>query len=221
MKKTTVLAALMALVLVACDMGLRLETRTFRVENLEAHEVSALIDPYVYGSRESNPGAMSVLDGAITVRETSDNLDRIASVLSEFDQPQPDVRLHFQLIEADGFTDSDPRIAQVEDELRKLFQFQGYRLAGEATVTATHAAEFRQGLRSSDELFELRGALYRAGGQAVRLSEVSLTGEDGWSLETSVNIRPGQTIVLGSQPKGQSGATLFLTVRAQAEEGPA
>lgn len=55
--------------------------------------------------------------GAISVRETSDNLDKIARVLAEFDKVRADVPLHFQLIEADGFTETDPRISAVEVEL--------------------------------------------------------------------------------------------------------
>ena len=36
--------------------------------------------------------------------------------------------LTFHLIQADGFTDEDPEISDVVSELRKLFNFRGYRL---------------------------------------------------------------------------------------------
>jgi len=226
MKMTTTLktvvgsAALCMLLFMSACEGPSLETRTFRVDHLEPHEVTALLDPYVYGDRADAPGSLSAIDGAITVRETSDNLARIERVLAEFDEPRPDVRLFFQLIEADGFTDSDPRIADVEVELRKLFQFRGYRLAGEATVLATDYAEIAQGMRASGGgLFELSGRVFRQDSETIRLADMMFTSDDGWSLRTSVNIRNGQTIVLGSSPKGDSSATLFLTVRAE-EGGP-
>ena len=38
------------------------------------------------------------------------------------------VLLTFHLIQADGFTDEDPEISDVVSELRKLFNFRGYRL---------------------------------------------------------------------------------------------
>ena len=216
MNKTTLTTAVATLlVLAGCDMGPRLETRTFRLDHLRSHEASALIDPYVYGAREGNPGATSVIEGAITVRETPDNLEQIERVLAEFDQPRPDIRLHFQLIEADGFTESDPRIASVEQELRKLFQFRGYRLAGEATVTATDRTGVRQGLRTSEGLYEISGEVYRLGSDVSRLEGISLWSPDGPGFETTVNIRSGQTMVLGSSPKAGSTATLFLTVRAE------
>lgn len=134
------------------------------------------------------------------------------------DRPQPDARLHFQLIEADGFTGSDERIEGVESELRKIFQFRGYRLAGEAFVTATDGSSISQGLRAGDGLFEISGEVFRTGPGLIRLQNVSLFGrETGMGLQTTVTIRPGQTLVLGSSPKAASTATLLLTVRA--EEG--
>lgn len=222
MMKRTTLTALAATVmfLSGCDMGPRLETRTFRLEHLQSHEASELIDPYVYGAREGNPGAISVIEGAITVRETRDNLEQIERVLVEFDEPRADIRLRFQLIEANGFTESDPRIAEVEEELRKLFQFRGYRLAGEATVTATDVTEISQRLRASDVLYEITGTVFRIGPDVTRLDGISLWSPDGPRLQTTVNIRSGQTIVLGSSPKAGSAATLFLTVQAQEVSGP-
>lgn len=203
----------------ACEFGPGLETRTFRVEHLGAGEAVALLDPYVFGDREGNPGAISVLDGAVTVRETRDNLARIERVLAEFDTPRPPVQLHFQLIEADGFTGSDARIADVEAELRNLFDFRGYRLGGEATVLASTRSDFFQGLRASDRNYELSGGVEQAGGSAIRLSDLRLYSQDGWALETSVTVRTGQTIIVGSQPLEGSSATLFLTVRAEAVGG--
>ena len=193
-----------------------LEVRTFRVENLRDHEAVTLIDPYVYGDREGAPGALSSMNGAISVRETPDNLDKIARVLTEFDNVRADVRLHFQLIEADGFTDSDPRIAAVETELRKVFQFRGYRLAGEAFVTATDGSDIEQQMRGTDDLYSIRGQVYWVRPGTMRLEDMSLYGQaSGIGLETTVNIHPGQTLILGSSPKGESTATLLLTVRAE------
>lgn len=219
-KTTWTILALSAVSLGACDTSPKLEVRTFRLENLRSHEAVPLIDPYVYGEREGAPGSLSGIEGAITVRETRDNLDQIARVLAEFDQARPDLRLHFQLIEADGFTDSDPRIAEVEDELRKLFQFRGYRLAAEAFVSATDGSEIRQGMNATDGIYEISGDVYRVAPGVMRLEGISLWAENGQGLETTVNIRPGQTIVLGSSPKEGSTATLFLTVRAEEAAGP-
>jgi len=200
----------------ACKRGAPgLEVRTFSLEHLDEHEAAALIDPYVYHGREGAEGAVSQIDGALTVRETPDNLRRIADVLAEFDQPRPDTRLYFQLIEADGFTERDPRIAAVEDELRGLFQFRGYRLAGEAFVSASNGSNISQGMRVGDINYSIRGTVREHATGSIRLEDISLwSQEDQVALETTVTVVPGQTLVLGSSPRGGSSATLFLTVRA-------
>ncbi len=89
--KTLTMGAL-SLLIAACEMTPDLETRTFAVQHLQPHEVGELIDPYVYGEREGAPGALSVIEGAVTIRETADNLAQIERVLAQFDQARPDVR---------------------------------------------------------------------------------------------------------------------------------
>lgn len=215
-------ASVGALVFVAVTSACRggdLEVRTFELEHLDPGTAASLIDPYVYGERADAPGTVSVIEGAVTVRETPDNLDQIARVLAEFDRPQPDARLHFQLIEADGFVGADERIADVEEELRRIFQFRGYRLAGEAVVAISDGSEIQQRLRTSDGLYQITGTVGMAASSGIRVHHVSLWDErSGLILETSVNVRLGQTLVLGSSPKDGSPATLLLTLRA--EEGP-
>ena len=203
--------------------GPDLQVRTFEVQHIAASEAAGLVDPYVYGDRPGAPGMISVIEGAITVRETEDNLEQISRVLAQFDEPRPEVRLHFQLVEADGFTGADPAIATVEAELRKIFQFRGYRLAGETAVAVTDGARLSQHLRAADGTYTITAEADRATGQGVRLHEVTLWSPAPRSepiLMTTVNVRPGQTLVLGSSPKDGSSATLLLTVRAEEGSGP-
>jgi hypothetical protein len=206
----------------ACWRGTDLEVRTFPLAYLTQGEAAGLIEPYVYGDRADRPGTYSMTEGSLTVRETRDNLERISRVLAEYDVPRPDTRLHFQLIEADGFTSSDERISDVVTELGKIFQFRGYRLAGETMLSATDGSEVRQRLRTEDgALYEITGQVFEIGSGTIRLEEVRLYSETGTSMQTTVNIRPGQTLVLGSSPKEGSTATLLLTVRAEEVSGPA
>ena len=200
----------------ACSATPDLEVRTFELEHRSGHEAGELIRPYVYDDREGAPGTVSMVDRAITVRETRDNLEQIARALADFDQPFPDTRLRFQLIEADGFTESDPRIADVEDELRKVFQFRGYRLAGEAIVAVTSGSEVEQRLRTEDGMYLITGEIDQISPTGLRVREAALWSEaSGQVLRTTVNIRPGQTLVLGTSPKEGSTATLLLALRAE------
>jgi hypothetical protein len=196
----------------ACDREAALDVRTFSLRYLQPSEADQLIRPYVYTDRADAPGLVTAAGGAITVRETPDNLD----------MARPGLRLHFQLIEADGFTNSDEAIADVEEELRKIFQFEGYRLAGEAVIFATDGADFSQPIRIGPEDYSLSGSVRRLSEGAIRLQRVSFCcRENGGGLETSVVIRPGQTLVLGSSPTDGASSTLLLTVRAEDVPGPA
>lgn len=214
MKRTLLALAATTTLLAACDTQPRLETRTFALQYIQSYEAAPLIEPYVYVDRESAPGTFSSSERGITVRETPDNLDQIARVLAEYDVPRQDVRLHFQLIQADGFTGRDERIAAVEEELRRLFQFQGYRLVSEAFVSATDRSEVEQDL-GSDHM--VQATIFFHPGGSIRLENVQLFSHEGGDrLTTTVNIRPGQTLVLGSASRAGENVTLLLTVRAEA-----
>ena len=95
------LALPLVLLTAACGRTPQLDTRTFSLQYLSADAVHGLIEPYVYTDRADAPGSLSFTESTVTVRETADNLDKIARVLAQYDVPSPWVRLHFQLIEAD------------------------------------------------------------------------------------------------------------------------
>src|SRR5687767_1770440 len=58
----------------------------------------------------------------------------VAALLAAEDKPKPPAVLRFQIIEANGFTQTDTSIARVESVLRGLFRFNGYRLVAEAYI---------------------------------------------------------------------------------------
>lgn len=190
-----VLAAGALLLVGACRPAGQLTTRTFHLNNLEASEAFALLEPYVYAEREGAPGLMSATDDAVTVRELPENLQRIEAVLAEFDRPLHAVRLHFQLVEAVSHVHSDPSIAQVEEELRKLFNFDGYRLAARAALQTVEDGYVSQVL--GDRGYEVGGRIHRLDvkdeGGALTM-EVELSG----LFATTVSIPLGETVVLGS-----------------------
>ncbi len=207
----------------------KLDVQTFNLEHRSGYEAAQLIDPYVFADRGENPGYMSATEDAISVRETRDNLDKISRVLAEFDQPIPGVRLYFQLIEADSFEEEDPAIASVVQELRSLFRFEGYRLLGEAMVPvaggSSERQQFSQRFLGVDNPITVEAQVRVLKSGAVRLEPVQL--RDTWDelMSTTVNVTPGQTIVIGgTQARTQSDdgrpfgeRVLILTVRAEVD----
>jgi hypothetical protein len=198
--------------------GPNLETQTFELQYLPDYEARQLIDPYVWADRPGAPGTVSAVSNMITVRETPDNLEKVRRVLAEYDRPRPTVRLHFQLIEADGATTTDPAIADVEAELRKLFRYEGYRLITEAVVGGTQGSHVEQVVGDSTGEWVVMATI----------ENVRLVGDSGTvqvaagvrspirgAFQTTVNARIGQTLVVGNAQLIQGGGTLILTVRPE------
>jgi hypothetical protein len=201
--------------------GPDLDVRTFNLEHRSGYEAAELVQPYVFSDREESPGSMSATPDAISVRETPDNLDRIARVLESFDQPIPTLRLRFRLIEADSFRDVDPEIADVVEELRSLFRFEGYRLLGEALVSVAGGTmdrqTFNQRFLGSAEDFQVRSEARLQKPGTVRLEPVQLWGgEHDILLETSVTISAGQTVVIGGARARMGERSFILTATAEA-----
>lgn len=210
-----VLAGLFA---VAACGGPRLDTRTFQLNHLDGDAAAELISPYVFIDRKDAPGRISKVQGLIMVRETPDNLDKIARVLAEFDRPKPSVRLHFQIIQANGAAGVDPAIADIEAALRKLFRFRGYRLIGEAVVGGMEGSEMSQMVAGLGGPYQIRATIHDVRGSSdsgtVRLS-VGLEASGPAPLHTIVTLRSGQTAVLGNTQMSEKLGTLILTVRPE------
>ena len=160
----------------------------------------------------------------------------VASAQERGDQDIRNVQLVFDLVQADGFTDEDPGIADVVAELRMLFNFRGYRLlstsvlnVGLARQTNSSASvsgsgsqrivpgDYKTPLAISAEVSARRStSVVRA---KVVLTDVTsrVTGsavlrERLPLLEASVTIRDGQRVVLGSARRSAEEPVLILIV---------
>ncbi|MXX54317.1 MAG: hypothetical protein F4Z44_00815 [Gemmatimonadetes bacterium] len=145
------------------------------------------------------------------------------------------VRFRFYLVQADGFTEQDPEIADVVNELRKLFTFRGYRLV--ATPVVNTVLEWSVSGRwegfgtqrivvgDSETPWELSVDVRSAPSSPTIRVEVTLTSIVPWSirenarrdpvevyLEASVTIRDGQTVVLGSTRTSAEEPVLILVL---------
>lgn len=225
--RTVLLGALVA----ACGRAPNLETRSFRLQSLADHVALTVIDPYVYADRPNAPGTATAMQGVLTVRETSDNLDRIARVLEEFDTPRKTLAFHFQVILANGQSTSDSSIAEVVAELRNLFRFQGYQLIAEGYIAGlehTHVEQLMYDLRRVPGRPIPSSMMYAGYRAAADIGTVSGTG-DATQIELDVNLYSaagdplfgasvvlgiGNTVVLGTLQLPDNQA-LILTLRVE------
>jgi type II secretory pathway component GspD/PulD (secretin) len=204
------LMLLTAVGITSCDRSGGTETRTFALKQLKPADALGLIEAYVPGGTQNIRSTQN--PAAITVTAPRSRLDQVAQVLDRYDRVAPNAQLTFQVIEADGFTEKDPAIADVEGALRDLFKFTGYRLVASGLVVAHKPGSFNQKLgggylvtaRVTEE-----GALNSANLSELRLWE----SESSVLLETTVNVPDGETVVVGSSNPGKGRNTIILVVR--------
>ena len=169
--------------------------------------------------------AAGPLASAANAQETEETAENIQNVL-----------LTFHLVEADGFSDDDPAISDVVAELRKIFNFEGYRLLSTSVLNIglaplPRSANELEGTGSqrifpsgSDAPLTIEAVIGtrpysspRAVRATVILSDVTVVRELATEqflplLEASVTMRDGQTMVLGTGFRSADEPVLILIV---------
>lgn len=201
MKRFLIMLALIALA--ACDRGHRgMETRTYQLGRLSSDEAISLLTPYI-----GEGGYLSGKNGIITVREKPERLTAVEDLLKRFDGggEAQDIAMRLQIIEADGFTEKDAEIADIEATLREMFKYQGYRLIGETQVRAREDSNFEQKVGG----FMVQGRVHRLQKERIPV-EVTLWSPDGRErlLQSTITATIGKPIVLGQSTK--TGATILV-----------
>lgn len=174
--------------------------------------------------------ALGPLPGLASAQEREDAAETVRNV-----------QLVFHLVEADGFTDDDPEISDVVAELRKLFNFQGYRLLSTSVLNVglARTSNFTVGGTGSQRIVADDSetplvlsadvsARRSTGNVRAKVTLIDSTSGTAWSggseggvvvmglagplLEASVTIRDGQRVVLGSARRSAGEPVLILIV---------
>ena len=206
MKKTIVLA-LAALAVAACDSRRGMQVRTYELHRLTTQEASTLLTPYI-----DEGGYVSGTRHLLTVREKPEKLDSIARILKRYDGPPQALTLHFQVIEAGDFEGTDPTVARVAAPLREMLRYRGYRLVREVTLPGVAGMPFQQ----SEQNLRITGKVDEVtpgpGGSVTLEVEVAAQGA---TVSAAVSGAPGQTLVLGSAQRQNGTGALIVAVRPE------
>ena len=147
------------------------------------------------------------------------------------------VLLTFHLVEADGFTDQDPEISDVVDELMNIFNFQGYRLLSTSVFNvgltrlrptvpdATGVGSQRIFPGDSETQLTIMASVSARRSTGTVRARVTLTDaitrprvltigieEQLPLLEASVTMRDGQRVMLGTARRSAGEPVLILVV---------
>jgi len=175
---------------------------------------------------------------ALIVASALGALSGAASAQEEEKAPDiHNVLLTFHLVQADGFTDEDPEISEVVSELKKIFNFKGYRLLSTSVFNIGLVGSSRGAyvigdglqrvfLAGSDAALTIKAEVSsRLAPPGTVRAKVTLTDattrptERSTSrserlplLEASATIRDSKTMVVGSPRRTADGPVLFLIV---------
>jgi len=207
-------ALILLTALAACSRDRNQEARTFELRHMRPEDAADMIRPYA-----GRDGQIVITRaGVLTVRETPANLERIAQVLAEHDQPPANIRLVFQVIRANGAGPRDSSIAAVETELRRLFRFAGYRLVAEGMTTVGPDAPCRVRMDGQGGPYHIVGEVGQitvVGDSGAAHIRFALEGPRGGNiLQSELTLGLGRTVVLGGQLGTEPGAVI-LAVRTE------
>jgi hypothetical protein len=201
----------------AADVGKALTVKTFQFKHKQADKAAGVIKPLM-----SAEGTMAIQPAAnsLVVTDTPENIKKITAALAQFDTPAQPFKLSIRLVGAGRGTEDeahvDPLLTDVASKLA-LLRYNVLDRIGGATFT---------GKEGEPGIVELNGyrAEFRIGeydpaSDSVKVSDFRLSKLDGDQLspmlKTTLNLKLGQTIILGATRQPNSQRALMIVVIAQ------
>ena len=222
MKRTTLLTAILLLVcgIAAADPRTPekpLSVRTFTFKYKDAERAAATIKDLV-----SAEGSMSIqpASNSLVVTDRAENLRQIAKSLVEFDTPAKPFRLVLRLVSA-ARVDNPPKVGDdLKDVAQKLsmLRFNAFENVGEANVEAKEGdpgvVDMQSGYRADFKFGE-----YDPASDSIKVSDFHLSKlqKDQLTslLKTTLNLRIGQTYIVGASKAPESQHALMIVLVAR------
>lgn len=194
-----------------------LSVRTFTFKYKDADKAAAIIKPLM-----STEGSMSIqpASNALAVTDRADNLKAIAKALAEFDTAAQPFRLSIRIVSA-----AREATAHIPDDLKDVAQkvalmhFNAFTREGDANVQGKEgdpgSIDMQTGFRA-----EFKFGEYDPASESIRINDlhVSKIGKDNQLtslVTTSLNLRIGQTYILGAAKSPNSPRALMIVLVAR------
>lgn len=198
--------------------GKSLLARTFQFKNKPAEKAAALIKQHM-----SAEGSISIQPStnALVVTDRLENIKAIAAALAAFDTPAQQFRISLRLVYASRVApEQAPRIKdELKDVAAKLavLRYNSFEDIGEGL------AEVKEGAPGILEIDGYR-AEFQLGDYDPTTDTVSVSGlklarvgnaEVAPLLKTTLNVKLGQTLIMGATRQPQSQRALMIVVTAK------
>lgn len=201
----------------APDAAKALTVRTFTFRYKDADKAAGVIKPLL-----SAEGTMSIQPGtkSLVVTDRAENLKALAKALADFDVPPQSFRLSVRLVSAARVAGDVPKPA---DELRDvapklaMLRYNSLESAGQAEFEGKEGdpgiVEMTTGFRADFKFGE-----YDPASDSIKVSDFHLSRlqKDQLTslLKTSLNLRLGQTYIVGATRAPESQRALMIVLVA-------
>lgn len=199
--------------------GPGLASKTFPLEHKTAERAASIIRPLL-----SADGTISIQpsSGTIVVTDRGDNLRAVSSALSAYDQPPRQFAVQIKLVAASRAQNPAavaPDLRDIAAKLGGVLRFNSFEKIGELRVQAQEGAPVVGQSLSNDFSAEFRLGEFDPASQTLRIEEFELrrSGSGGsltQVLKTTLNLRVGQTIIVGASRDPQSQRALMIVATA-------
>lgn len=202
----------------AADAGKKLSVQTFQFKHKQAEKAAGAIKALL-GPEGSI--SMQASSNALVVSDAPENLKKIAAALAEFDQPAQQFRLSIRLVSAGrGAANEQPRVPSELRDIAPKLQLLRYTQLENAGSAEVVGKEGEPGIVSmSGYRADFNFGEYDQASDSIKVSDFKLLRAEGDTLtpmlKTTLNLRLGQTVILGATKQPNSSRALMIVVTAK------
>ena len=196
-----------------------LSSQSFPLEHKSAERAAAIVRPLL-----STDGTISIQpsSGSLVITDRAENLRAVATALSRYDLPPQQFSVVVKLVAASRSTNPPPvtpDLREIAAKLGGVLRFNRFDRLGELRVQAREGAPVIGQTLSDEYSAEFRLGEYDPASETLRVEEFELrrAGAGGQLtpiLKTTLNLRVGQTIVVGASRDPQSQRALMIVATA-------
>jgi hypothetical protein len=199
----------------AGDVGKTLTAKTFVFKHKQADKAANVIKGIL-----SAEGTMSIQPAAnsLVVTDLPENMKKIAAALAAFDAPAQALQLSIRLVSASRGAENkvDPDVADVASKLAVL----RYNVLESVGGAKASGREGEPGMLTIDGYrADFKFGEYDPASDSVQVVDFKLFRAEGEQLapmlKTTLNLKLGQTVIIGAAKQPQSQRALMIVVTAQ------
>jgi hypothetical protein len=201
----------------AADVGKNLSVRTFQLRHKQADKAAAILKPLMSaeGSWSVQPAA-----NALVVTDLPENMKKIAAAIAKFDSGAQSVQLSIRLVSASRGAAADGRVSRDLADVASKLALLRYNILDSVGSADVDGNEGEPGIAELNGYrADFRFGEYDPASDSIQLADFRLARLEGDQLapmmKTTLNLKLGQTVILGATKQPDSRRALMIVVTAK------